>query len=183
MIIYSYKYYKYSFYDNSFGIMKGKEFMSFLEQIIERAKSDVKTIVLPESTDLRVIKAASMIMKKGIAKVVLIGNEKEIKSLAGDIDLEGVMIEDSLNSEKLEDYANTLYELRKSKGMTIEAARETIKDPLYYGVMMVKKGEADGMVAGAVNSTANTLRPALQILKTARGQTRIILFCYGCTQL
>lgn len=176
MIIYSYKYYKYSFYDNSFGIMKGKEFMSFLEQIIERAKSDVKTIVLPESTDLRVIKAASMIMKKGIAKVVLIGNEKEIKSLAGDIDLEGVMIEDSLNSEKLEDYANTLYELRKSKGMTIEAARETIKDPLYYGVMMVKKGEADGMVAGAVNSTANTLRPALQILKTAPGTKLVSSF-------
>lgn len=159
-----------------FGIMKGVKFMSFLEQIIERAKLDIKTIVLPESTDLRVIKAASMIKKQGIANVVLIGNENEIKNLAGDIDLEGVIIEDSLNSEKSEDYANTLYELRKSKGMTIETARETIKDPLYFGVMMVKKGEADGMVAGAVNSTANTLRPALQILKTAPGTKLVSAF-------
>jgi phosphate acetyltransferase len=154
---------------------RGKD-MGFLEQIIERAKSNIKTIVLPESTDLRVIKAASMIQRQGVAKVVLIGNKDDIRELAGDIDLSGVKIEDPLNSEKFEDYANTLYELRKSKGMTIETARETIKNPLYFGVTMVKKGEADGMVAGAVNSTANTLRPALQILKTAPGTKLVSAF-------
>lgn len=150
--------------------------MGFLEQIIEKAKSDIKTIVLPESTDLRVVKAASMIKSQGIANVVLVGNKDEINKLAGDLDLSGVRIEDSFNSEKIEDYANTLYELRKSKGMTIDEARETIKNPLYYGVMMVKKGEADGMVAGAINSTANTLRPALQILKTAPGTKLVSSF-------
>jgi len=150
--------------------------MGFLEQIIERAKSNVKTIVLPESTDLRVVKAASMVQRQGIANVVLIGNKDNIRELAGDIDLSGVKIEDPLNSEKFEDYANTFYELRKSKGMTIEAARETMKNPLYFGVMMVKKGEADGMVAGAANSTANTLRPALQILKTAPGTKLVSAF-------
>ena len=149
--------------------------MGFLEQIIERAKSNIKTIVCG-STELRVIKAASMIQRQGVAKVVLIGNKDDIRELAGDIDLSGVKIEDPLNSEKFEDYANTLYELRKSKGMTIETARETIKNPLYFGVTMVKKGEADGMVAGAVNSTANTLRPALQILKTAPGTKLVSAF-------
>ena len=113
---------------------RGKD-MGFLEQIIERAKSNVKTIVLPESTDLRVVKAASMVQRQGIANVVLIGNKDNIRELAGDIDLSGVKIEDPLNSEKFEDYANTFYELRKSKGMTIEAARETMKNPLYFGVV------------------------------------------------
>lgn len=156
--------------------MKGDTSMKFLEQIIQRAKADVKTIVLPESTDIRVITAASMIQKKGIAKVVLIGNENEIKKLAGDIDLNGVTIVDHLNSDSFSDYANAFYEMRKAKGMTPEKAGETMKDPLYYGVMMVKKGEADGMVAGAVNSTSNTLRPALQILKTAPGTKLVSAF-------
>ncbi|MFZ5986292.1 MAG: phosphate acetyltransferase [Bacillota bacterium] len=150
--------------------------MGFLEQIIERAKSNIKTIVLPESTDMRVVKAASMIQGQGIAKVVLIGNENDIRKLAGDLDLSGIKIEDPLNSEKISDYASTLFELRKSKGMTFEQAMETMKNPLYYGVMMVKKGEADGMVAGAINSTANTLRPALQILKTAPGTKLVSSF-------
>lgn len=150
--------------------------MGFLEQVIERAKSQVKSIVLPESTDERVIKAASMIQKRGVANVVLIGNEVAIKKLAGDMDLSGVKIEDPENSDKIDDYAQTLFELRKAKGMTMEQAQKTIKDPLFYGVMMVKKGEADGMVAGAINSTANTLRPALQILKTAPGTKLVSSF-------
>lgn len=150
--------------------------MGFLEQIIERAKSDVKTIVLPESTDLRVVTAASMISNRGIANVVLIGDEIEIKKLAGDLDLSKVRIENPLSSTNFEDYAAAFCELRKSKGMTIEEARATIKNPLYYGVMMVKKGHADGMVAGAINSTGNTLRPALQILKTAPGTKLVSAF-------
>ncbi|HOP99301.1 MAG TPA: phosphate acetyltransferase [Acetivibrio clariflavus] len=150
--------------------------MGFLEQIIERAKSDVKTIVLPESTDLRVLKAASMISEQGIANVVLVGDEAEIKKLAGDIDLSKVAIENPNTSSNFEKYAEAFCELRKSKGMTIEEARETMKNPLYYGVMMVKQGQADGMVAGAINSTANTLRPALQILKTAPGTKLVSAF-------
>jgi len=150
--------------------------MGFLDQIIERAKSDIKTIVLPESTDLRVLKAASMISERGIANVVLVGDEAEIKKLAGDIDLSKVVIENPNTSSNFEKYAEAFCELRKSKGMTIEEARETIKNPLYYGVMMVKQGQADGMVAGAINSTANTLRPALQILKTAPGTKLVSAF-------
>lgn len=143
--------------------------MNFLEKILARAKENVKTIVLPESTDIRVLEAASKSQKEGIANIVLIGNQQAIKELAKDIDLSGVSIIDNLNCEKFDDYANTFYEMRKAKGVTLEAAREFMKNPLYFGVMMVKKGEADGMVAGAINSTSNTLRPALQILKTAPG--------------
>lgn len=139
----------------------------FLQRITERARSDKKTIVLPESTDIRTIKAAAMILEQGFANIVLVGEEDKINVLKGDLNLSGALIVNPLTSEKFEDYAQTLFELRKNKGMTIEQARETIKNPLYWGVMMVKKGEADGMVAGAINSTANTLRPALQILKTA----------------
>lgn len=150
--------------------------MNFLEQIKQRAKSDIKTIVLPESTDIRTIKAAAMILEEGIANVVLVGNEQEIKKLAGDIDISKAQIIDPLSTEKFEDYVNTFYEMRKAKGITLEQAEQTMKNPLYFGVMMVKKGEADGMVAGAINSTANTLRPALQILKTAPGTKLVSAF-------
>ncbi|MCX7841579.1 MAG: phosphate acetyltransferase [Clostridia bacterium] len=150
--------------------------MNFLEQISQRAKADKKTIVLPESTDIRTIKATAMIQERGLANIVLIGNKEEIMKLADGLDISGAKIVDPLNSDKFEDYANTFCEMRKSKGVTIEQARETMKNPLYYGVMMVKKGEADGMVAGAVNSTANTLRPALQILKTAPGTKLVSSF-------
>lgn len=150
--------------------------MNFLEQTIIRARQDKKTIVLPESTDIRVIKAAASVLEKDIARVVLVGNGDDIKKLAGDIDLSGVRIVDPLNFDKFDDYAETFYELRKAKGLTPEQAREALKNPLYFGVMMVKKGEADGMVAGAINSTANTLRPALQILKTAPGTKLVSAF-------
>jgi phosphate acetyltransferase len=150
--------------------------MNFIEQTIKRAKSDIKTIVLPESTDIRTIKAAAMIQEKGIANIILIGTESDIKKLAGDLDISKAKIIDPLNYEKFDDYANTFYEMRKAKGITPEKARETMKNPLYFGVMMVKKGEANGMVAGAINSTANTLRPSLQILKTAPGTKLVSAF-------
>ncbi|HPZ05712.1 MAG: phosphate acetyltransferase [Clostridiaceae bacterium] len=162
--------------------------MNFLEQISERAKKDIKTIVLPESSDIRTIKAAAMVQEKGIARIVLVGKEAEIKRLAGDLDISGAVIVDPETSPDFDRYAQELYELRKSKGMTPEQARELVKDELYWGVMMVKMGDADGMVAGAIHSTAETLRPALQILKTAPGTKLVSAFfvmvvpdCeYGC---
>ena len=150
--------------------------MNFLERTIERAKQDIKTIVLPESTDIRTIKAAAMIQQQGIANIILVGNKGAIAELAGDSDISKAQIVDPDDFERFEQYAEKLVELRKSKGMTIEQAKETLKNPLYFGVMMVKMGEADGMVAGAINSTGNTLRPALQILKTAPGSKLVSAF-------
>lgn len=150
--------------------------MNFLEQISKRAKENKKTIVLPESKDIRTLKAAAMVQQQGIADIVLVGNEDEIKQLAGDLDISKAKIVDPLKSDKFEDYVNSFYELRKAKGMTLEKAREIMKDELYWGVMMVKKGDADGMVSGAVHSTADTLRPALQILKTAPGTKLVSVF-------
>lgn len=148
----------------------------FLDRISERAKADKKTIVLPESTDIRTIKATAMILQRGIANVVLVGDKSKVKELAGDLDISDAVIVDPETSDNFDDYANTFYELRKHKGMTPEKAKETMKNPLYWGVMMVKKGDADGMVAGAINSTANTLRPSLQILKTAPGTKLVSAF-------
>jgi phosphate acetyltransferase len=150
--------------------------MNFLEKTIARAKTDIKTIVLPEANDIRTIKATAMILEQGVANVILVGNEAEIKKLAGDLDISKAKIEDPEKSEKFEGYANTFYEMRKAKGMTPEKAKATMKDPLYFGVMMVKNGDADGMVSGAVHSTADTLRPALQILKTAPGTKLVSAF-------
>ncbi len=151
--------------------------MNFLEQIVSRAKSEIKTIVLPESTDIRTIKAAAMIQEQGIAKVILIGNREEIKKLSGDLDISKAQIVDPADFDKFDEYVNTLYELRKSKGMTLEQAKKLLSENvLYFGIMMVKMGAADGMVAGAINSTGNTLRPALQILKTAPGAKLVSAF-------
>lgn len=145
--------------------------MSFVETMKEKARQNIKTILLPESEDLRVIKAAVDVEKEGFAKVVLIGNEENVKKLASDnnIDISKLTIIEPLKSEKFEEYANKFYELRKAKGMTIEKAREIMKDEIYFGTMMVKVGDADGIVSGACHPTAHTLRPALQILKTAPG--------------
>lgn len=158
-------------------LRKGTIGMNFLEQILSRAKSDIKTIVLPESTDIRTIKAAAMIQEQGIANVILVGNQDEIKKLAGDLDISKAQIVDPANFDKFDEYVNTLYELRKAKGMTLEQARKLLSENvLYFGIMMVKMGAADGMVAGAINSTGNTLRPALQILKTAPGAKLVSAF-------
>ena len=152
--------------------------MSFIDQIKERAKKELKTIVLPEATDIRILEASQIVKKQGYAKVILIGNEEKVRQLAKDkkIDLEGIKIIDPAKSEKTEKYASTLYELRKQKGMTEEQANKLVLDPVYYGMMMVKLDEADGLVSGAAHSTSDTLRPALQILKTAPGTKLVSAF-------
>lgn len=152
----------------------------FLERITQRAKEKRKTIVLPESTDIRVIKAAAMVLEQDFANIVLVGEEDKINELKGDIDISKAQIINPNTSPKFNDYVESFYELRKHKGITIEKAREILKDPLYWSVMMVKKDEADGMVAGAVYSTADTLRPALQILKTAPNVNLVSAFFVMC---
>ena len=143
--------------------------MSFIDELKAKVKDSMKTIVLPESTDIRVLEAARKVTDEGFAKVVLIGNKEELQNIAGDIDISDITVVDPATSEKTAEYANAFYELRKAKGMTPEQAEETMKHTIYFGTMMVKQGDADGLVAGSVCSTSDTLRPALQILKTAPG--------------
>lgn len=152
--------------------------MSFIDDIKARAKQDIKTICLPESQDIRVLKGAEQVLKEGYAGIILIGNKEEINELAkqNDINIEGAKIVDPKVSEKFSEYANKFYELRKAKGMTIEKAKEIMKDNVYFGMMMVKEGDSDGLVSGACHSTADTLRPALQILKTAPGTKLVSAF-------
>ena len=152
--------------------------MSFIENIKTRAKQDIKTIVLPESNDIRVIKATEQVLKEGFADIILVGNKEEIKKLANenDIDITGAKIIDPKTSEKFSEYANKFYELRKAKGMTLDKAKELMNDSVYFGMMMVKENDADGLVSGACHSTADTLRPALQILKTAPGTKLVSAF-------
>ena len=146
--------------------------MSYIDLIKEKARQDRKTIVLPECTDRRTLIAASHIIEEGIADLILIGNEEKIMDGAGwlEVDLTGCKVVDPKATDKLDHYVELLYETRKSKGMTMEKAREILlSDPLTFGVMMVKANYADGMVAGACHATADVLRPSLQILKTAPG--------------
>ena len=152
--------------------------MSFIDGLKDKAKQNIKTIILTESEDKRVLKAAQKVKEEGFAKIILIGNEDDANKLAkeNDIDISGIQIINPETSKKFEEYANAFYELRKAKGMTIEKARETLKDNMYFGTMMVKLGDADGLVSGACHSTANTLRPALQILKTAPGTKLVSAF-------
>lgn len=152
--------------------------MDFLTRIKERAKSSIKTIVLPEAEDIRVLTAASKILSEGFAKIVLLGEEKKVleDAKAYGLDLSGAKIINPLTSELFENYAKTFYEMRKKKGISEEDARKTMQNFLYFGIMMVEKGDADGMVAGAINSTSNTIRPALQILKTAPGFNYVSAF-------
>ena len=152
--------------------------MSFIENIKTRAKQDIKTIVLPEYNDIRVIKATEQVLKEGFADIILVGNKEEIKKLANenDIDITGAKIIDPKTSEKFSEYANKFYELRKAKGMTLDKAKELMNDSVYFGMMMVKENDADGLVSGACHSTADTLRPALQILKTAPGTKLVSAF-------
>ena len=150
--------------------------MNLLEQIKENAKQYGKRIVLPEGTEERTIKAADQILAEGIAKVILVGNPNEIAELAKKLDLhniENATIIDPISHEKKEEYADLLVELRKSKGMTKEQAMKLVEDPLYLATLMIKSGDADGEVAGALNSTGNVLRPALQIVKTKPGLTTV----------
>lgn len=146
--------------------------MKFIDTIKEKARMDKKTIVLPETTDKRTLIAAAHILEENIADLILVGRREKILDGAGwlELDLSGAQIVDPEEFDSFDRYVETLYELRKAKGMTPEKARETLlSDYLTFGVMMVKCNDADGMVAGACHATADTLRPALQILKTAPG--------------
>ena len=143
--------------------------MNFQESIFQKAKENAKTIVLPESEDIRTLKAAAEVTELGLANIILLGKAEDVAKLGAGLDLSKVKIVDGPNDENFDKYAEAFYEMRKAKGITKEDAVRILQDPIYYGVMMVKMGEADGMVAGAVHSTGDTLRPALQIVKTAPG--------------
>ncbi|HIU33618.1 MAG TPA: phosphate acetyltransferase [Candidatus Pullichristensenella excrementigallinarum] len=143
--------------------------MALIDKIKAKAKSDVKHIVLPEGEEIRNVQAAAKIVKEGLAKLTLLGNPAKVREVAPEVDLTGIEIIDPATSEKCAQYAATLYELRKAKGMTEEQAANLVKDPMYYGVMMVKMGDADGLVSGAIHSTGDMLRPALQIIKSKPG--------------
>lgn len=141
--------------------------MSFIDTIKERAKKDKKVIVLPESMDKRTMEAADKILKEGIADLIIIGNDKEISENSKGFDISSATIIDPAKSELTEDLINGLVELRKNKGMTYDEAKKLIlEDYMYFACMLVKTGKADGVVSGACHSTANTLRPSLQIIKT-----------------
>lgn len=152
--------------------------MSFIETIKQRAKQSIKTIVLPEGNDIRTIEAASIAIAEGYANIILIGSNEEITKIANEhnFDISKAQIVNPNTSEKYDEFVNEFYELRKNKGMTIEKAKELIKEETYFGMMMVKQGLADGLVSGAVHSTSDTLRPALQILKTAPGTKLVSAF-------
>ena len=145
--------------------------MTFIEKICKRAQEDIKRIVLPEGEEERTIKASETINKNSIAKVILVGNKSEIQKKAAElgVDISGVEIVDPATSEKTDTYAKEFFELRKHKGMTVEKASETMKDTMYFGTMMVKMGDADGLVSGAIHATGDLLRPGMQIIKTAPG--------------
>lgn len=139
-----------------------------IDSIIDKAKRLQKTIVLAEGEEPRTVEAAQTIVSNKIAKVILLGSEEKLKTMYPYADFEGIKIIDPLTAD-IEDYADTLYELRKAKGMTPEDARKEIRKYLNFGAMMIKKGDADGMVAGAINSTGNVLRAGLTIVKTKPG--------------
>ncbi len=153
--------------------------MSFIEDMKQRAKQSIKTIVLPESEDIRILKGTEIVLNEGFAKIILLGNPEKVISLAKEngINIEGTQIINPQTSEKLDQYANTLYELRKAKGMTLEDAKKIlIENSRYFATMMVKVGDADGFVSGACNPTSDTLRPALQIIKGAEGVKTVSAF-------
>jgi len=145
--------------------------MSMIEKIKNKARANIKKIVLPEGDEPRTVKAAEDIVKEKLATPILLGNPQKIAEVAKaqGANITGIRIIDPAASEKAEEYTKTLYELRKAKGVTEEDAEKLVADPMYYGIMMVKCGEADGLVSGAVHTTGDMLRPALQIIKTKPG--------------
>lgn len=147
----------------------------FLARMKSAAKADKKTIVLPEGEDPRTIEAAKKIVEEGLANLVILGDPEQIK-------IDGVTVIDPRTAEKKQAYAEKFAELRAKKGVTLPEALEQMNDATYFGTMMVKMGDADGLVSGACHSTANTLRPALQILKTAPGTKLVSAFFIMCTK-
>ena len=152
--------------------------MSFIETIKEKAKQDIKTIILPEGSDIRILQAASIALKEQYANIIILGNNEEIQKLAStnNVDISNATIINPIESEMYKTYVQKFYELRKAKGVTIEKAEELMKDETYFGMMMVKEGYGDGLVSGACHSTSDTLRPALQILKTKPGTKLVSAF-------
>ena len=147
-----------------------------IEEIKKKAIAANRKIVLCEGEDQRVVEAAEECVRTKIARIVLLGDPEQIKANNPDIDLTGIEIVDPAKSEKLDEYAALLYELRKSKGMTEEQAKEQAQDNTFFGALMLKNGDVDGLVSGACHSTANTLRPGLQIIKTAPGVSAVSSF-------
>lgn len=155
--------------------------MAFIDTIKERAKKDIKTIVLPESMDRRTYEAAEIVLKEQIAKLIIIGTEDVIAENSKGIDISGAEIVNPYTYKKTPDYIDVFYELRKSKGMTPQMAKDTImNDYMYYACMMVKFGDADGVVSGACHSTAATLKPSLQIIKAKPGTKMVSGFFIMC---
>ena len=153
--------------------------MAYIDSIKEKAKLNKKTIVLPEAEDERTLRAADQILKDGLADRILVGDEPKIMEDAKkyQVDISGAKIIDPAKDPDFDKYVNLLFELRQAKGMTVEKAKELLSTSyIYYGVMLVKDGQADGLVAGACHATADTLRPALQILKTAPGVKMVSAF-------
>ena len=148
--------------------------MTLIEKIIARAKANRQRIVLPESLEERTLTAADRAVADQLADIILIGNREEIMAKASELGLThvgGATIIDPATSPKTQEYANLLYELRKKKGMTPEEAQKKVMDPLYFGCLVIKSGDADGQISGALSTTGDTLRPALQIIKCAPGIT------------
>jgi len=154
--------------------------MEISQMIREKAKKNPKVIVLPEGEEPRMIKASETIIKEGFANLIFLGKEEKIKSMAKNMGIdfsEKIEIIDPNNSDKIRKYAETYYQLRKNKGINLDEAYQLLKDPLYFGALMVYHGEADGLVAGSINATGDVFRPALQTIKTAPG-IQIVSSCF-----
>ena len=148
--------------------------MTLIESIVARARANKQRIVLPEALEERTLTAADRCLADGIADIILIGDQAKIMALADERGLTHIAeatIIDPATSERTQEYANLLYELRRSKGMTLEEAQQKVLDPLYFGCLIIKNGDADGQISGALSTTGETLRPALQIIKCAPGIT------------
>lgn len=156
----------------------------FQYQLVKRAKSSIKHIVLPEGEEDRVLLAADQLIKQGVVRLTLLGNRESIeltaKRLNLSLDLNSIQIESPLSSPRFESYAETLYEQRKSKGLSLEMARDLMQDVSYFGTMMVYRGDADGMVSGAIHTTQHTIRPALQFVKTKPGNSTVSSVFFMC---
>lgn len=159
--------------------------MGFIDEIKRRAKADKKTIVLPESMDRRTWEAVEKVLAEDIADVIVLGTPAEVEENSKGLNVSGATVIDPNTSDKLDEYVDALVELRKAKGMTPEDARKLLTtDYMYYACMMVKMKDADGVVSGACHSTANTLRPSLQIIKTKPGiKISFSIFPYGSSKL
>lgn len=155
---------------------------SFFNRIVKRAAGQLKTVVLPEGSDERTIAAAAEILKKGFARVIVLGDEIKLRHMLEKYHLKAadISLTDPTTDPRRDEFASFLYELRKAKGLTMEQAHALIQDEVYFGTVLVKKGLADGLVSGAIHSTADTLRPALQIIKPAKGIKTVSSMFFMC---